>query len=333
MVVFMGDIHLRDDKEYFKIICMNFLDWYKSWELNRPGNSLVLAGDLVENALLTGTVADYLEKFAMYSRFDGVYVCVGNHDIRKVNDANQLAYEFLKNKPTFHIYEEVSEIDVDGRKGLLLPYFKGVNYFGQTMGEYYGSLWNNPRFQKHYDFVLGHFNDESIVFGGELDVVRNLDKLDAGRILLGHIHTRYIRPDRYIGSVFACKKGENDSSRAVQILDDEGWREEPLPVFNEFINVTYPDRLPKSKCQVPIYTILNCGSESVARSKYGNVFIKKVTSNLVDSTVRRRVSWDSGFETIKNLNMMDMFDEFAKIQNPPLSQDVIDECKGYLMNR
>ena len=92
--VFLGDIHFRDDKEYFRATSEEFLNWYKDWELNIEENYLFLLGDLVESALLTGTVADFLEKFAVYSKFKEVHICVGNHDIRKFNDENQLAYEF-----------------------------------------------------------------------------------------------------------------------------------------------------------------------------------------------------------------------------------------------
>ena len=333
MIIVMGDLHLRDDKDFFKLICLNFLEWFKNWDLNRPGNSLILAGDLVETALLSGTVADYLDKLAMYSKFDNVYICVGNHDVRKVNDSNQLAYEFLKNRENFHIYEEASNVTIEGKKVLMLPYFKGTNFDGKTMGEFYGNLWQDKRFNGHYDLVVGHFNDDSIMFGGELDIVRNLDKLDADRILLGHIHTRYIKPEMYIGSVFANKKGENDSLRAVQILDENGWREEPLPVFNEFVSVTYPEKLPKPKCQVPIYTVLNCTSESIARSKYGNIFIRKVTPNLVDSTNKRRVSIDKGFDSIRSIDLNEELENFFKSQSVPFDPIIEEECRNLIRNR
>ena len=327
MIIVIGDLHLRDDKDYFRMICSSFLEWYRTWDLNRPGNVIIFAGDLVETALLSGTVADYLEKLAIYSNFDDVYICVGNHDVRKVNDTNQLAYEFLKNKPNFHIYEEATSVEIQGKKVLMLPYFKGTNFDGKTMGEFYGNLWQDSRFNGHYDFAVGHFNDDSIMFGGELDVVRNLDKLDVDRILLGHIHTRYIKPSMYIGSAFANKKGENDSTRAVQVLDENGWREEPLPIFSEFVSVTYPDKLPKPKCQVPIYTVLNCGAESVARAKYGNIFIRKVTSNLVDSINKRKVSIDKNFDSIRNIDLLEELEIFFKSQSVPFDPIVEEESR------
>ena len=332
-IVFLGDIHFRDDKDYFRRVGEIFLDWYKSWEYNTPDNYLCLAGDLVENPLLSGTVADFLEKFAIWSKFKEVHICVGNHDVRKINDENQLAYEFFKNFDNFHIYEDATKITIEGKKGLILPYYKGQNFYGYTMSEFYSNLYDNKVYQEHFDFLLGHFNEDSMLFGGDVNPIRNIDKLDVDKIVLGHIHTRYIRPDMYIGSVFAGKKGENDTTRSAWILDDNGWREERLPLFNEFITFQYPEALPKSNSKVPIYTILNCGSEHVARSKYGNIFIRKTTTDLVDTISRRKVSTDRSFENIKNLDLLTLYDSFVKSQIPPLPDDVAVECRSILENR
>ena len=332
-LVFLGDIHFRDDRDYFRKVSEEYLEWYKNWEYNNPDNILLLAGDLVENPLLSGTVADYLEKFALYSKFKEVHICVGNHDVRKLNDENQLAYEFFRNFENFHIYDEISKVTVEGRRGLILPYYKGPNFYGYTMTEYYSNLYKDKIYQEHFDFLLGHFNEDSMMFGGDVTPVTNLDKLDVGKIVLGHIHTRFIRPDIYIGSVFAGKKGENDSSRAAWILDDGGWREEKLPLFNEFLTVQYPEPLPKSNSKVSIYTVLNCSSEHVARSKYGNIFIRKTTTELVDTVSRRKVSSDRSFDNIKNFDILALYDSFVKSQNPPLDKDVISECRSLLENR
>ena len=332
-LVFLGDIHLRDDKNYFRATCDEFLSWYKDWEYNNSSNILLLAGDLVENALLSGTVVDYLQKFAIYSKFKEVHICVGNHDIRKYNDENQLAYEFYKNFDNFHIYDESTKITVEGKRGLILPYFKGTNFYGITMSDLYSNLYKNKTYQEHFDFVLGHFNEDSMIFGGDVNPITNLDKLDADRIILGHIHTRNIRPDLYIGSVFAGKKGENDYKRSALILDEEGWHEERLPLFNEFITVTYPDKLPQSKSKVPIYTVLNCGSEQLAESKYGKIFLRKTTTELVDTTIRRKVSMDRTFDNIKNFDILAHYDSCVKEQNPPLDSTLVDELRTMLKNR
>ena len=134
--------------------------------------------------------------------------------------------------------------------------------------------------------------------------------------------------------MFAGKKSENDRKRCALVLEGNSWSEYSLPTFNEFISVVYPEPLPKSDAKVPIYTILNCSSESVARSKYGRIHIRKTTLDLVDSMARRKVgNMDRQIESIKNMNLMDLFDMFVTSQNPPLDTEVVEECKTLLENR
>lgn len=330
MIAALGDIHFRDDKPYFKAVSEEVLKWYSSWELNNEDNYLILLGDLVENALLTGTVADYLEKFSIYSKFKEVHVCVGNHDIRKANDENQLAYEFLRNKPNFIIHDSLEIVDVGGCRTLFLPYYKGLNFYGRTMTDYYSNLYKERAYKTHFDLAVGHFNDETISFGNESDCVRNLDKLDCDKLILGHIHTRSINSSTYIGSVFACKKTENDERRCAMVKDENGWREVYLPKFNEFLPVIYPNKLPKSNALIPIYTVLNCASESMALSKYGRIFIRKTSVETSEIVRKRTLGFEKDFENIKNMNYPAMLDSFFKAPENTYDPEVVFESKALI---
>lgn len=326
MICFLGDIHFNASKDYFRAICEAFLEWFNNWELNHPTNTLVLAGDLVQDSVNGGVVVRYLERFFQYSRFKEVHIVVGNHDLKKVHNISQLAYDFYKDKPNFYVYEEASEVDIDGYKALFLPYFLGVNKEGLSMSEYYSNIHNNSSFSNNYDFVVGHFCGPDNAFPGAIDCIENLEKL-SGRVCLGHIHTRHINPNRYLGSIYANHKNENDSKRAVWILDEGTWREERLPIFNEFITVNYPDDLPESNAIVPIYTILNCNSEATARDRYGDVFFRKTTVSNTDSN-KSFDDLDVQFSNIKGINILNLFDDFAKSQS--LDPTIISKCKSFL---
>lgn len=329
MIVILGDIHFRDDKDYFCQICEKFLEWFDTWELNTPENTLLLAGDLVERNLLTGKVADYLERFAKYSKFQAVHVCVGNHDLKTVYNEAQLAYEFYRNKDTFHLYTEITPITVEGQRILILPYYTGQNPQGLTMPEFYSNLWRNPVYNMvSWDLVLGHFSAPDTGFGSQVDVIDNLEKLDVKKVCLGHIHTRFADPGKYIGSVFAGKKGENDPSRAAWYFAD-GWKEYRLPKFNEFLEVSYPDPLPRTDALVPIYTVLNCANELIAREKYGNIALRKTTPAASDFSKQTLVNFDDRFLSIKNMKQDELFRAFIQ-ENPDLPSDVIIECKEAL---
>ena len=329
MIAILGDIHFQSKNDYFIKTCEEFLKWFDSWSYNNKYNTLLLAGDLVEDYINGGIVINFLERFIQESKFKEIHICVGNHDRKKYQNLNQLAYEFYENKPNVIIHNEASENIIEGHKILFLPYFFGTNKYGKTMGEYYSNIYKDKEFQGPYDLVLGHFGGEDVFFKGSAECVENLDKIKTNRICLGHIHTRQTNPDRYIGSVYAGKKNENDNTRAAWIFDGVDWFEDPLPIFNEFITINYPDPIMRSKSLVPIYTILNCANEKLARDKYGNIFIRKTVSSNSDILIKEGVDADK-FKSIKNLDIKNLFNEFIESRVPPLPRDVINECTAAL---
>lgn len=331
MVVTLGDIHFRDDKKYWINICENFLEWFKNWDKNNEDNILLLAGDLVEEKLLSGRVVDFLDRFLKYSKFKEIHICVGNHDKKEYHGNYQLAYEFYKNKKNVFIYEEATEVTIDNLKVLMLPYYLGTNKFGKPMNEYYSEIYKNKNFSNDYDLVLGHFTSEDKSYFGGVDCISNLDKINTKKLILGHIHTRGVEENTpYIGSVFAGKKNENDYRRSAIIYDGKKWSEERLPLFNEFLTVSYPEELPKSKSITPIYTILNCTSESVARAKYKNIFIRRVTSDIIETPLRKASDMERQFSSIKEMDTKVLFKAFVKSLDIPLEPEIVRDCEKML---
>ena len=323
----LGDLHLRDDHTYFSKASEDFLNWFQNWGRNEKENTLILAGDLVESSLLSGNVAEYLERLIKYSNFNSIHICVGNHDKRKYHNDDQLAYEFFKNKANIYIYEKATETVIEGKKVLFLPYFLGLNGIGKTMSEYYGEISTNKYFTNDYDLVVGHFcGDDASLWGGS-DCVPNLDKINTKKLILGHIHTRGYKPSVYIGSVFACKKNENDNTRSALVLDNDEWIEERLPVFTEFLTVIYPNPLPRTEALTPIYTVLNCKSEAIALSKYPNIAIKRTTTEMSEITggARNFVS-EQEFDAVKKLSNTEMFKKFMEANKLSYDDSVWGDC-------
>lgn len=329
MIVILGDLHFRSDKDYFIEIGENIIKWFSSWKCNSPENELILAGDLVEQAAPGGLTISFLERFVNASKFSKIHICVGNHDDKKINGIQQLAYEFLSYKSNLTIYRTAQEVTIQNKKVLILPYYTGLNDLGLSMKEYYSSISTNKAFSNDYDLIVGHFSGDDVFFKEAPDCIQNLEKL-RGRVCLGHIHTREVNPQRYIGSVYAGKKTENDYKRAAWVLDKDGkWVEDPLPIFNEFITITYPQDPPKTKALTPIYTILNCGSEVVAKQKYGNIHIRRVTTNIDDLGVEEKIDLDRSFESIKEFNIGVLFEKFVTESNMNLSEDIIQKCRKF----
>ena len=329
MICCLGDIHFRVDKDYFIKICNDFIEWFSNWKYNNSQNTLVLAGDLVEASVNSGIVIDFLERFYLNSRFKAIHICAGNHDKKKHFGITQLAYEFYKSKENIFIYEDPAETYIEDCDVLFLPYFVGMNDYGQTMKEYYSEIYKNPNFKNNYDLVVGHISDDSVLFGG-IDCIANLDKINTRVLCLGHVHNR-VNPNIYIGSIFANKKSENDDRRSAWILDKNHYAEDKLPLFNEFLNVSYPEKLPASKALTPIYTVLNCASENVARSKYGDIFIRKVVSSETETTKKPEEALARQFESIKNVNIPDLFDAYVKTQENTIDPKIVRKCKRLLV--
>ena len=329
-IVALGDIHFRDDHPYFMEVCENFLEWFSSWERNSINNSLVLTGDLVESALLSGRVADYLERFIASSKFKSIHICCGNHDQRKYHNTDQLAYEFFRHKKNVFLYQTAKETEIDGLKVLFLPFYFGLNDTGKSMGEYYNNIPNNPRFSNNYDLVVGHFSGGDMDVGGSSDCVSNISQIKTKKLIIGHIHTRLVSPGTYIGSVFACKKNENDNTRSAFIYENNEWKEELLPKFIEFLTVVYPNNLPNTNALTPVYTILNCNSEDIALQRYGFINIKRVTLDLTESPVSKKTDIDRQFSSVKELNISELMTSFFNSQDTPYDNEIKEDCLNLL---
>lgn len=331
MICILGDIHFNSSKNYYRDICEDFLSWYSSWKLNNRNNALILAGDLVESAANAGIVIDWLTRLLNTSRFNHVYVCVGNHDKKIISGIPQLAYEFYKNHHNVTVVEDITAFSIEGADVLFLPYYSGVNSLGLSMHDYYSQLYKLEEYSKHFDFVVGHIGGPDALFEGSNDCIDNLDKLHADRLCFGHIHTRSSNPNRYLGSVYACKRNENDDTRAVWIYDpaNKSWSEDPLPVFAKYITVHYPDDLPTTNAKVPIYTILNCASSDLAKKRYGEIYIRKVVSTdyEVSETSKTPISPTS---STRLMSLENLFKDFIAAQSPPLDMSVLEKCESLL---
>ena len=175
MICILGDIHFNSSKDYYRDICEAFLGWYRDWKYNESTNTLILAGDLVESAANAGIVIDWLTRLLDYSRFNHIYVCVGNHDKKIISGVPQLAYEFYKSRDNVTVLESIAHISIEGAEVLFLPYYSGVNASGLSMHDFYSELYKTDKYSRHFDFVVGHVGGPDALFEGSNDCIDNLD--------------------------------------------------------------------------------------------------------------------------------------------------------------
>ena len=93
-------------------------------------------------------------------------------------------------------------------------------------------------------------------------------------------------------------------------------------------NVTYPDSLPASDAIVPIYTVLNCGNEKVAKQKYRDIYIRKCTISRSEKSQEKKCYLDS--EVSIKIDIEDVFKAFCDSQKPPLPKEVASTCRALL---
>ena len=331
MICLLGDIHFNSSKDYYRDICEAFLNWYRDWKHNKSTNTLILAGDLVESAANAGVVIDWLTRLLDYSRFNHIYVCAGNHDKKIISGIPQLAYEFYKSRDNVTVLETITRTNIEGAEILFLPYYSGVNASGLSMHDFYSNLYKTDEYSKHFDFVVGHVGGPDALFEGSNECIDNLDKLNTDRLCFGHIHTRSSNPRRYLGSVYACKKNENDNTRAAWLYDPitRCWSEDRLPVFSEYLTVSYPEELPITDAIVPIYTILNCTSIELAKKEYGDIRIRKAVSTPYE-IAESSDSTATPASSTRSMSLQDLFRDFVASQSPPLDETVLKKCEALL---
>ena len=331
MICLLGDIHFNSSKDYYRDICEAFLNWYRDWKHNKSTNTLILAGDLVESAANAGIVIDWLTRLLDYSRFNHIYVCAGNHDKKIISGIPQLAYEFYKSRDNVTVLETITRTNIEGAEVLFLPYYSGVNASGLSMHDFYSNLYKTDEYSKHFDFVVGHVGGPDALFEGSNDCIDNLDKLNTDRLCFGHIHTRSSNPRRYLGSVYACKKNENDNTRAAWLYDPitRCWSEDRLPIFAEYLTVSYPEELPITDAIVPIYTILNCTSIELAKKEYGDIRIRKAVSTPYE-IAESSDSTATPASSTRSMSLQDLFRDFVASQSPPLDETVLKKCEALL---
>ena len=115
-------------------------------------------------------------------------------------------------------------------------------------------------------------------------------------------------------------------------MDESGcWHEEKLPVFCEYLEVSYPDPLPESKAMVPIYTVLNCASEQIARPQYGDIYIRKTVAG--ENEHKSKQDTSISVDSVKGFDILEYFDTFWKTSDVKDNKEAYTLCRQALEKR
>ena len=321
-LVALGDLHLSDDRDWSLEVSARVVDNIVNHPLNRSGNSAVFLGDITDKAIISGPIIALLEKLFRGLRYDKVWVIRGNHEL-KFNKAGQETYvlDFLKSPayPTVEVIEVATTVDYAGEKFLMLPYFNPQG--DHTMKNVYEAL----ELDYEYAAVFGHLQDDSLDLPGESI---NLSKIRTKDWCLGHIHN----PDgHYLGSYIPNSESEKGKLRKLKVYDKGGVEVVPLRTIIDYYDVMYPDPLPATDCDVPVFTIYNCADPEAAREKYGKIHVKKCIYRVSMDIDAFKALGSISKQSVGAMSPREVFTEFKKAAkfDPP---EVGDIAERYLVS-
>lgn len=267
MIVQIGDLHLDDSNSWSLPAGEKLVDWIINHPYNSPENVLVLSGDLTERNIVSGSVYALLNKLFSNLKYSDVYAVWGNHDIREKNNVLSTPYKSFSIK---QIIKPANEV-IQGVRCLFLPHLHPST--GYSVKDYEKS--HKLEIKGEYDLIVGHFADSSqpMIFDNLVDI----SYIPTMYTSLGHIHNP---SGNYIGSAMPNKVSEAQQARKIRTFEktDKGikMKEYSIPRFVDYYDVEYPLDLPDTTgCIHPIFTVYNCSDESLAREKYGDIFIRK----------------------------------------------------------
>jgi len=327
MLICLGDIHFNDSRPWSVKTGYTFINWIKKWDKNNENNHLILLGDLTESAFLSGIVIEMLMQFFSCLKFKTVTIIKGNHDTKLSRSGSYgLTYSFLKNKD-FKGFENIKVADtlrvesIDNINVVMLPHITTDK--GHSLRDY-ESLTESIYFNN--DLLVGHFADTSLqTVPYELI---DIDYLKAKHVCLGHVHSS---GPHYAGSVVPNSISEVGTRYAVCYTkkgNEVVEQREALPNILDYYEVKYPELLPPTEAMIPVYTIINCRDEDVARAKYGyEVYIRKCLYDVsIDTESLHSITGSA--DQSRKLSVKDMFDNWVKTMKIP--DNILALAKRYI---
>lgn len=280
MIVVIGDNHFSDSRPWSAEATNAQIDYIINHPLNNKNNTLILTGDIVDIPFMSGRVYSMLLKFFFGLKFKEVYVVQGNHDIKMDKlERPVLAYDFLLDKMNLdgnfthiHAITKVTTMTLEGLKVLFLP-------FVYTTSE--GSIKdyeNLPEdiIKTEYDLCVTHVADTSLsVYPGHLI---DLSAVKATYWASGHVHAP---SSHYVGSVLPNSSAESGIERQFRTYSkEEGETIVKIDNLLGYYTVQFPEDLPTVSSKVSVFTITSCSDESIARQRYGDIYIRKCVPSL-----------------------------------------------------
>lgn len=313
MIKVMQDLHVRREEPFSSASENTLRDVLSSLG---NGDTLIQTGDWFHTS--KPFPEDYRKTMDLLQDaiYRGVRIVIlsGNHDYHY----DQESYATSPLSVLGEDLEVISEPSVRGIEGLnflflpWMPHTKLKKEFGVgTLKEYYEDVFPETLKIENIDYVVYHFEDETVFMGG-VNTGVDLRFLEARypniKRLGGHVH---LQSKNYIGTPFQTRYDEKGQTGRVAVIFNGEFSYEDLNDYLVYLDVNYnEDFTPPSETSV-ILTITEAPSVRSAYDKFkgDNVFIRKVELSIGEE---RELSDDKmGDATLRE--MMDSFIEKNKV--------------------
>lgn len=307
----LGDLHYQENWIKKKQVEL-FFEWLNSQDFIKEEKNIILLGDLFEIPTPSSSlVSFYLNLFLNVWKDKYIYILQGNHDYNL--STNSL--DFFKSLNNIKIIKKSSEIEIENKKCLFLPYYSYEGTDEIPMCEYYSSL------KGEYDYIFGHIEDEEQHFGDKFCNLINLK----GKRLFGHIHTPTIQKGgHYLGSCIKNSSTEKDDEKFLAIIKDD-LKIQLIPTFMIYETLEYGQEV-NEKEKLVMLNITNAPSKietiNFYESKYSDVKINKVTTKRQEMLETEKVVKNS------EIDNWELFCKEKDLSKPvrKICEEVIKEC-------
>ena len=221
-IAIIADLHfgVKKSDQTFLDSQLRFFQCQFVPELKEQGiDTIVVCGDVFDTRQTVNVATEnvVIDLFKRTLADFNVHVIVGNHDMFHTTTTEVNSLKALDLLPNVTVYEQMTEMEFDGKKTLMLPWLINYEDFDQMV-------------LKHYDYCFAHLDLVGFDMGGMLSeygltMQQCMAKID--HTFTGHYHHRCNRESidgktvTYVGSPYQITRIDRNCERGYLVLDTE----------------------------------------------------------------------------------------------------------------
>ncbi len=190
-------------------------------ELFESGDLIVNCGDVFDNrtSINVKSMDMGMKIYEQLGKIGPVHIIAGNHDIYYKSSTEVTSLDCLKYIPNINIHKEVSIIEHDNNKLLMMPWRKDIKEEAETLQEY--------QIEHNCDYAFMHGTFSLIKYNKYVNVEEdsgaNPKSADGyKRVYTGHIHWSQQRGNiNVVGTPYQITRGDSGNAKGLFVLDLE----------------------------------------------------------------------------------------------------------------